>query len=282
MLYETILKTWLISFWLLNEFISGGSLWSHVPVNAFTGLNHDRLTPETLRVIVSHPLIGNSRPFGLAQYKKYGCHVQHLLVGGEIGPFITDALAYCPNITNLAMYLTQNTVDIWTLTELPLKRLVISTQVFLTNLRIYHDRLARELDVDDHRDQGSVPPIFPHITHLDTLSKPFVSALIADQSNLLAYHFPSLTHVAVFDIMTGRSAMLVILEKCKSLKVLVSWRPGDLAVDMDRRSPVDDPRVVLLRASKLRDWEDAARGWGKDIWELADDVLAQRLARNGQ
>ncbi|TFK65741.1 hypothetical protein BDN72DRAFT_962299 [Pluteus cervinus] len=213
----------------------------------------------------------------MEEFKKYGEHVHHLLLGDNLASSVDDILSYCPNVKNLMMHWEPNRVAVSVLSKLPLTTLSMSAPIFLGNLHLYSRQHASATHLVGLGDRQG-PPMFPSVTHIDFICGAFFRDESEIQSSVLAHHFPSLTHIAVPGCMMKLAELPPILTKCKNLEVLVSWRPGHLSTDLDTalRAPPTDPRIIFLTMTRSVTWTEAAMGRSRSLWELADKVMAYR------
>ncbi|TFK66902.1 hypothetical protein BDN72DRAFT_961427 [Pluteus cervinus] len=224
----------------------------------------DWLMRAVFEVMILHPTC--PKEFSLDELKKYGHHVQHLLLYTWNNPITAaEYLTSCPNIVDLALWIGMYTSDtIQALSHLPLKRLSIDLPQ-LSEPHIYI--LTPELIT-----------VFSNVTHLD----------IANAISVWAHcealvHFRVLTHLAVFS-STEVDIFRMILDRVEGLKVVIWLSGSDLGVDREETpegipGEIQDDRVVGLECSYVEDWEDGARG-EEDMWTIAEKIVEARWAQN--
>ncbi|TFK61976.1 hypothetical protein BDN72DRAFT_903614 [Pluteus cervinus] len=195
------------------------------------------LVPIAFRVVIFHKHRIFPLKFDrLAQFVSYGSHIKALLlsrfrVGSHLEPSVPsliDFLAQCPNITDLALW--------WESPPIGLDTLLNLSQLTHLSIDIHH---LLQLDGVSKSTQLS---LFPNITHLDT-----IRSRELDQNEKtfiqLAHHFPALTHIA---FLWGSELHAPILRNCESIRAVVSWRRGDLGLDVKWQSPIEDDRIVMM------------------------------------
>ncbi|TFK61985.1 hypothetical protein BDN72DRAFT_849164 [Pluteus cervinus] len=200
-------------------------------------------------------------------FEAYGLYIHDLLVDFEKEPNGHDRLVrylgLCPNLANLA---------VWQLPRPPPDRLDYLLQLpKLTHLTIDVIGLLYLTSPIIVGNQGTLissqthAPLFPHITHLNTI---YVTRNILDSDDdiiALSRHFPNLTHVSFTNPSDRHStALRLALERWDRLEVLLlKFLWGHRGVE----DPLKDQRVMLISMHNLDDWAVAAL----NIWELADE-----------
>ncbi|KAJ7616136.1 hypothetical protein FB45DRAFT_237821 [Roridomyces roridus] len=143
----------------------------------------------------------------------------------------------------------------------------------LPNVRRLHCNYSLILDA---LDVETTPPAFSRLTHLEIFGE--VDPDIWEELALI----PNLTHLAVDDGWVDGPLLLDLLDRFKSLHVLIMlcW-PDRPTLDLDDEGMhqlVKDPRFVRTAClDRMADWKSGALT-GVDYWSRADDFLARRRA----
>ncbi|TFK66883.1 hypothetical protein BDN72DRAFT_843662 [Pluteus cervinus] len=213
------------------------------------------------------PLQMSKRPMTIL--KKYGKHVRSIFINhiglGKFASKIPRYLACCPAATNLSLWCGADLVRKFSVVRrLPLRRLSIEGGVFTPDA---------EYEID--------PKSFPTLTHLHLV---LAGTRVCWQVLIL---IPNLTHLGLSDAGPIDEGIPGVLQHCKSLRVILvimpiaqlseaemfseedvsNWRPG-----------YDDDRVVVLHCKVRWSWLQSAEG-KEDMWEFADEVVAERKAK---
>ncbi|TFK65246.1 hypothetical protein BDN72DRAFT_962652 [Pluteus cervinus] len=207
-----------------------------------------------------------------------GKYVRNVIWGINVNDGVLQSIfERCPGITNLAIWVNTSSNDISNL--LP----AIST------LRLY--RLSISLSDLFSQHNFSEPEAssgaFRSITHLDII---FDGTKWEEFEGIT--HLPCLTHLSLpQQTFTPTYTKMInsILRECPRLKVLVLVAGRGFSSDAPVQAsqvPCDyethdggndeDPRLVAFDCDYVADWVYGATG-RKDIWALADEIVARRL-----
>ncbi|TFK64396.1 hypothetical protein BDN72DRAFT_861405 [Pluteus cervinus] len=220
-----------------------------------------------------------------AALERYGHHIKNLLVVSFMQPKIpaNTILACCPNVRNLAFWnevrLTERVFDLTQLTHLFTRS--------LTFFKPYHSSLPEfQSDPPPHRvPRAKTQIFFSTITHLALYDRfnlstdPGTPAFTFGQ---ILRAFTSLTHLLVYNY-TSYHELQLALGLCPSIKVLICLDctctdPNETFVLPPYESPKgDDWKVVMMDGYFTRDWKRGILG-EKDMWKLADEVIARRIS----
>ncbi|TFK65738.1 hypothetical protein BDN72DRAFT_962296, partial [Pluteus cervinus] len=262
------------------------------------------LLPIVWEVVIHHnPHLYEIPLDSVLPLQEYGALIRHLLLLVDykyiepedqdevrIDPYqlFDESLTRCPNITNLALWWLEPPIGLE-----PLVNLSKLTHLSMDVNRIL-ELIRGERDIDSSGQMESMtwdstlragdarPPLFPKITHLDTMNAEWLGSRCRDNIPTLVHHFPGLTHLAHARTQWTTTNPLLIrlsLQWFERLKVLVWWKQAtssELSEDLTVTPPVEDDRLVLVFTSRRRDWEREARGEGIGMWSFADSVVGAR------
>ncbi|TFK73837.1 hypothetical protein BDN72DRAFT_134971 [Pluteus cervinus] len=222
------------------------------------------LSPLVYKVVVIHT-DRTWPPGGLPpdRLPRYGQYVRHLLL--RVTPNISDSAVesyfkHCSNLINLALWVPYSDPR----SDIPFTE-YLSDLPHLKELSVNIDLLAAT-------PSKSLSQVLSRVTHLDVATD---LNTWEDCEPLL--HFPSLTHLSVFDDVT-LDLIPIILEHIPSIEVLILWEGVEdsfTIVEGYGEYPPNEPRVAHLLCGFIQGWEIGARGI-QSPWIFAEDVLERR------
>ncbi|TFK65244.1 hypothetical protein BDN72DRAFT_962650 [Pluteus cervinus] len=201
-----------------------------------------------------------------------GKYVRNLLWG--IDGRRADALFnYCPNLTNVAIWLEYRRPDLPSFLE-PLSRL----RLHRLSIDINH------LFEGPFRQDHAQLPMFTNLTHLEL-------AVSCDNWEAIEgiQYLPKLTCFSLPQSTSVCSIVQNALERCKHLEFLVLYsgrgprrvEGEEVAVEVSllpETQSIGDPRVVSFICAYVEEWEVGAQG-GRDMWTLAQEIVERRTRK---
>ncbi|TFK69501.1 hypothetical protein BDN72DRAFT_959570 [Pluteus cervinus] len=217
-------------------------------------------------VVLAHGMHRQSYP-PMESLQLHGRHVRHLLVSSFPSPTDGHALlSTCPNVSDLVFWSgVQNTAQIL---NLPITRLYFEN----------NDFIGAELWGLPKTPQ--IEQWCSHITHLVLGSDINYSSSVALDDLKVLTLFPSLTHFMTFS-WNKPPVIRRLLVCCLHLQVFVwLWGRGEAedpthVVEGEDECPVDDPRIVTLNGTYVRDWMRSFQG-EDDFWILAEREIQRK------